>query len=50
MQPSQSRGYNCHKPNGIKLLTRFRVGLCHIRERKLKYSFRTFLFGYAIVS
>ena len=40
MQPSQNRSYNCHNPNEIKLLTRLRVGLSHLREHKLKPSFQ----------
>ena len=40
MQPSQNSGYNCHNPNGIKLLTRLRVGLSHLREHNLKRTFQ----------
>ena len=30
----------CHKPKGIKLLTRLRLGLSHLRERNLSTAFR----------
>ena len=41
MRPSQNRVYKCHNPKGIKLLTRFRVGLSHLREDKFfKHSFQ----------
>ena len=40
MQSSKSRSYNCHNPNEIKLLTRLRVDLSHLREHKLKPSFQ----------
>ena len=40
IQPSQNRVYNCHNPKGIKLLTRLRVGLSYLRERKFKHSFQ----------
>ena len=32
--------YYCHKPKGIKLLTRLRLGLSHLRERNLSTAFR----------
>ena len=40
IRPSQNRVYNCHNPKGIKLLTRLRVGLSHLREHKFKHSFQ----------
>ena len=40
IRPSQNRVYNCHNPKGIKLLTRFRVSLSHLREHKFKHSFQ----------
>ena len=40
MRPSQIRVYDCHKPKGIKLLTRLRVGLSHLCEHKFKHSFQ----------
>ena len=35
--------YYCHKPKGIKLLTRLRLYLNHFRESKLKHSFQDWL-------
>ena len=32
IRPSQNRVYNCHNPKGIKLLTRLRVGLSHLKH------------------
>ena len=40
IRPSQNRVYNCHKPNGIKLLTTLRVELSQLREYKFKNSFQ----------
>ena len=40
IRPSQNSVYNCHNPKGIKLLTRLRVGLSHLREHKFKLSFQ----------
>ena len=40
MRPSQNRVHNYPNPKGIKLLTRLRVGLCHLREHKFKHSFQ----------
>ena len=40
IRPSQNRFYNCYNPKGIKLLTRLRVGLSHLREHKFKHSFQ----------
>ena len=37
---SQNRVYNWYNPKGIKLLTRLRVGLSHLREHKFKHSFQ----------
>ena len=31
--------FNCHNPKGIKLLSRLRLGLSHLREHKFKHSF-----------
>ena len=39
-RPSQNRVYNCHNPKGIKLLTRLRVVVSHLREHKFKHSFQ----------
>ena len=30
----------CHSPIGVKLLTRLRLGLSHLREHKFKHSFQ----------
>ena len=32
--------YDCHNPKGIKLLTRLRLGLSHLREHKFKHRFQ----------
>ena len=37
---SPNRTFNCNNPRGIKLLSRLRLGLSHLREHKLKYSFQ----------
>ena len=40
MRPSGSSDFNCHNPKGVKLLTKLRLGLRHLREHKLKHSFQ----------
>ena len=32
--------FNCHNPKGVKLLTRLRLGLSHLRDHNFKYSFQ----------
>ena len=32
--------FGCHKPIGVELLTRLRLGLSHIREHKFKHNFQ----------
>ena len=40
MRPSGSTAFNCHNPKEVKLLTRLRLGLSHLREHKFKHSFQ----------
>ena len=40
IHPSGSTVFNCHNPKGVKLLTRSRLGLSHLREHKFKHSFQ----------
>ena len=37
--PSGNSVFRCHNPKGIKLLTRLRLGLSHLREHKFKHGF-----------
>ena len=39
IRPSGNSVFRCHNPKGIKLLTRLRLGLSHLREHKFKHSF-----------
>ena len=39
MRPSPNSFFDCHNPKRIKLITRLRLGLSHLREHKLKHSF-----------
>ena len=39
IRPSSNSVYNCHNPKGIKLMTRLRLDLSHLREHKFKHSF-----------
>ena len=39
IRPSGNSIFRCHNPKGIKLLTRLRLGLSHLREHKLKHGF-----------
>ena len=34
-----NRTFNCHNPIGIKLITRLRLGLSHLRDHKFKHNF-----------
>ena len=38
--PSGNSVFNCHNPRGVKLLTRLRLGLSHLREHKFKHGFQ----------
>ena len=37
IRPSPNSVYNCHNPRTIRLITRPRLGLSHLRERKFKH-------------
>ena len=39
IRPSGDSVFRCHNPKGIKLLTRPRLGLSHLREHKFKHGF-----------
>ena len=39
-RPSANSILSCHNPRGIKLLSRLRLGLSHLREHKFKHSFQ----------
>ena len=39
IQPTPSRTFNCHNSIGIKLITRFRLGLSHLRDHEFKHNF-----------
>ena len=40
IRPSPNNTFNCHNPREIKLLSRLRLGLSHLREHKFKHSFQ----------
>ena len=40
IRPSPYKIFQCHNPKGIKLVTRLRLGLSHLREHKFKQSFQ----------
>ena len=40
IRPSPNSVFECHNPQGIKFLTRFRLGLSHLREHKFNHSFQ----------
>ena len=40
IRPSPNSTFNCHNPKGIKLLSRLRLGLSHLREHKFKHNFQ----------
>ena len=39
IRPIPSRNFNCHKPIGIKLITRHRLGLSQLRDEKSKHNY-----------
>ena len=40
IRPSSNSTFNVHNPHGIKLLTKLRVGLSHLREHKFRHDFQ----------
>ena len=40
IRPSPNSFYGCKNIMGIKLITRLRLGLCHLRKHKFKHSFQ----------
>ena len=40
MRPSANSTFYCHCPDGLKLITRLRLGLTHLRFHKLKHNFQ----------
>ena len=40
LSPSPNSVFKCQNPQGIKFLTRLRLGLSHLREHKFKHSFQ----------
>ena len=40
IRPSPNSVFDIHNPKGIKLITRLRLGLSHLREHKFKHSFQ----------
>ena len=43
IRPSPNSIFNCHNPKGVKLLTRLRLGLSHLRDHKFKHIFQDLL-------
>ena len=39
IRPSGNRDFRCYNPKGVKLLTRQKLGLSHLREHKFKHVF-----------
>ena len=40
IRPSANSTFHCLNPNGLKLITRLRLGLSHLRFHKFKHSFQ----------
>ena len=40
IRPFSNSIFNCHSPNRIKLITRLRLGLSHLREHKFRHNFQ----------
>ena len=45
-RPSPNSKFNVHNPHGIKLLTRLRNGLSHLREHKFRHNFQDSLYPF----
>ena len=43
IRPSPNSLFNCHNPKGIKVISRLRLGLSHLREHKFKHSLQNYL-------
>ena len=39
IRPTPNRTFKCHNPIGIKLITRLKLSLSHLRDHKFKYNF-----------
>ena len=55
IRPYSRSIFNCHIPNGIKLITKLRLGLSYLREHKFRHNFQNTLnlicsCGYDIVT
>ena len=40
MRPAPNPIYNCHNPKRVKLITRLRLGLSHLREERFEHNFQ----------
>ena len=40
IRPAPNNVFDCHNPQGIKYVTRLRLGLSHLREHKFKHNFQ----------
>ena len=40
IRPFANSTFQCYNPKGLKLITRLRLGLCHLRFHKFKHSFQ----------
>ena len=49
IRPFSNSIFNCHSTKGIKLITRLRLGLSHLREHKFQDNFRILLIQFAVV-
>ena len=39
VRPTSNRTFNCYNPTGIKLITRFKLGLNHLQNHRFSHSF-----------
>ena len=40
IRPSSNSIFNCHSPKGVKLITRLKLDLSHLHERKFRHNFQ----------
>ena len=49
IRPKANSAFNCNSSKGLKLVTRLRQGLSHLREHKFKHSFQDSKIALALV-
>ena len=48
IRPKPAGVYKIHHPKGLKLLTRLRLGLSHLREHKFRHNFNDTIYPFCL--